>query len=59
MKLVIGIDIGIQGAIAALDESGQLVEVFDMPVLKDGPAGRRTVNPALLAVIIRESHAQR
>jgi crossover junction endodeoxyribonuclease RuvC len=53
----IGIDIGAQGAIAILDQSGALLEIHDMPVLKDGPAGRRAVNAPLLAAIIFKSHA--
>jgi crossover junction endodeoxyribonuclease RuvC len=54
---VIGIDIGIQGAIAILDQSGALIEVHDMPTLQDGPAGRRAVNAPLLASIVFKSHA--
>jgi crossover junction endodeoxyribonuclease RuvC len=54
---VLGIDIGVQGAIALLTAEGELVEVFDMPVLADGPKGRRTVNAPLLAAIIFKSHA--
>jgi crossover junction endodeoxyribonuclease RuvC len=57
MKLIIGIDIGAQGALALLDESGALIGVDDMPVLQDGPAGRRAVNAPLLAAIIFKSHA--
>jgi crossover junction endodeoxyribonuclease RuvC len=53
----IGIDIGVQGGIAILDQSGALVEIHDMPVLQDGPAGRRAVNAPLLASIIFKSHA--
>jgi len=57
MTLHLGIDIGVQGAIAILDQSGALVEIRDMPVLQDGPAGRRAVNAPLLAAIIFKSHA--
>jgi len=53
---IIGIDIGVQGAIAVLADN-ELVEIFDMPVLADGPKGRRTVNAPLLAGIIFKSHA--
>ena len=56
-KLVLGIDIGACGAIAVLTEAGELVHVEDMPVLNDGPAGRRAVNPPLLAEIISRAHA--
>jgi hypothetical protein len=55
--MIIGIDIGVQGAIAILDKSGALVEVHDLPVLKDGPAGRRAINAPLLASIVFKSHA--
>jgi hypothetical protein len=38
----LGIDIGVQSAIAILDQSGALLEIHDMPVLADGraPIGR-------------------
>jgi len=52
MTLHLGIDIGVQGAIAIIDQSGALVEIHDMPVLKDGPAGRRAINAPLLAAVI-------
>lgn len=57
MTIIIGIDIGALGAIAALDENGVLIDVHDMPVLQDGPAGRRAVNAPLLASIIFKTHA--
>jgi crossover junction endodeoxyribonuclease RuvC len=50
--MIIGVDIGNQGAIATLDEGGELIEVHDMPTLGDGPKGRPAVNAPLLAVII-------
>ena len=56
---VIGIDIGATGAIALLEDNGQLVDVWDMPCLRDGPKNRRTVNAPLLAEIIYKSHASR
>ena len=55
--MILGIDIGAQGAVAILDQSGALVAIHDMPVLNDGPAGRRAVNAPLLAAIIFKSHA--
>jgi crossover junction endodeoxyribonuclease RuvC len=55
--LFLGIDIGAQGAIATLDAAGDLIRVEDMPVLADGPAGRRSVSAPLLAEIIFKSHA--
>jgi hypothetical protein len=54
---ILGIDIGVRGALALLTESGALLDVFDMPVLEDGPKNRRTVNAPLLAEIVYKSHA--
>jgi hypothetical protein len=54
--IVLGVDIGVQGAIAVLD-GVRLLAVHQMPVLHDGPAGRRTVNAPLLASIVFASHA--
>jgi crossover junction endodeoxyribonuclease RuvC len=53
-KLFIGIDIGLTGAVAVLDDTGGLVCVEDMPALAGGTAKRRTINAALLANILRE-----
>lgn len=53
---ILGIDIGVQGGIAVISDSGELV-VHQMPTLHDGPAGRRSVNAPLLANIIFASHA--
>jgi hypothetical protein len=52
MTMHLGIDIGVQAAIAIVDPSGALMEIHDMPVLKDGPAGRRAINAPLLAAVI-------
>jgi crossover junction endodeoxyribonuclease RuvC len=54
---ILAIDIGARGAIAFLTPEGQLIDVFDLPVLNDGPAGRRAVNAPLLAEIVFKSHA--
>ena len=56
---ILGVDIGAQGAIALLEDDGQLVDVWDMPCLHDGPKNRRTVNAPLLAEIVYKSHATR
>jgi hypothetical protein len=56
---ILGIDIGATGAIAALTDKGELIDVWDMPCLRDGPRNRRTVNAPLLAEIIYKSHADR
>ena len=57
ITLHLGIDIGVQGAIAIVDQSGALLEVHDTPVLQDGPKGRRAINAPLLAAVIFKSHA--
>ena len=59
MSVILGIDIGASGAIALLTPDGELVDVFDMPVLNDGPSGRRAVNPPLLAEIVFKPHASK
>jgi hypothetical protein len=59
MTLTIGIDIGAAGALALLDESGDLIDVADMPILRDGPKGRPTVNGPLLAEIVNRWRASR
>jgi crossover junction endodeoxyribonuclease RuvC len=61
MMIVLGIDIGVSGAIALVNpiaEGSLFIDaVHDMPVLRDGPAGRRAINAPLLASLIYESHA--
>jgi len=54
---ILGIDPGLDGAIAELTEAGELIRVHDMPTLEDGAKGRRAVNPALFAAIVYNSHA--
>jgi crossover junction endodeoxyribonuclease RuvC len=54
--IIIGVDPGIDGAIAVLDsEHDVLVNVFDMPVVEDGPKGRRRVNPQLMKTLFLTS----
>ena len=55
--IVLGVDIGVSGAIAVLS-GGVLIEVHDMPVLRDGPNRRATINAPLLAEILAKSHAE-
>jgi crossover junction endodeoxyribonuclease RuvC len=55
--ITLGIDLGVGGALAAVTETSELVEVFDMPCLNDGPAKRRTVNAPLLAEIVTKSNS--
>jgi|SRR5208283_4250231 len=56
-QLFIGVDPGVNGAIALLTAQSELVHIWDMPNLGDGPAGRRNVNAPLLAEIVAKSHA--
>ena len=59
MPLTIGIDIGAAGALALIDDAGELVDVADMPILRDGPANRPAVNGPLLAEIVARWRASR
>ena len=55
---ILGIDPGLNGAIAILTPTGELVEVVDMRTLAgEGAKNRRSVNPVLLAEIMRQSGA--
>jgi hypothetical protein len=53
--LVLGIDVGNSGAVVL--EEGDLLEVFDMPILRDGVKRRPAVNAPLLAELVRKAHA--
>lgn len=57
MTLFIGVDIGARGALALLSSTGELIDVADMPILRDGPANRPNVNAPLLASIVRRWQA--
>lgn len=56
--MIIGIDIGSRGALALLSPAGELLEVADMPVLRDGPKGRPAVNGPLLVELMRRWQAK-
>jgi crossover junction endodeoxyribonuclease RuvC len=56
---ILGIDPGLEGAVALLTRSGELIGIHDLPTLPDGPAGRCRVNPVLLADILAKTHASR
>lgn len=56
-SLVIGIDPGAHGAIAVLDEGGQLLDVVDMPSTREAN-GRTATNAPLLAGILARAHAR-
>jgi crossover junction endodeoxyribonuclease RuvC len=51
---VVGIDPGVTGALALLDQDGRLLEVADMPVLRDGSGGRAAVNAPLLDSVLAQ-----
>jgi crossover junction endodeoxyribonuclease RuvC len=53
MSPILAIDLGAAGALASLSADGDLIEVVDMPVLRDGPNSRPTVNASLLAPTVR------
>jgi crossover junction endodeoxyribonuclease RuvC len=55
----LGIDIGVNGALALLDDDGTLVDVFDTPTLHDGPKNRQTINAPLFAELVYRTHATR
>jgi crossover junction endodeoxyribonuclease RuvC len=55
--MILGVDIGLAGAIAMLEENGELLEVHDMPCLVDGPRRRPSINAPLLAGIIARADA--
>ena len=55
---VIGIDPGVVGALALVSRDGDLIDVADMPVLRDGSGGRATVNAPLLAELLARSHGR-
>jgi len=55
---VLGIDLGAKGAVAVLSESGELLEVFDMPSLLEAN-GRHATNAPLLSEIIAHAGAER
>jgi len=57
MTTVLGIDPGAHGAVACLDEAGQLLEIVDMPATPEAN-GRPATNAVLLAGILARSHAR-
>jgi crossover junction endodeoxyribonuclease RuvC len=58
LSCVIGIDPGAKGAIALLSSSGDLLEIFDMPVTEEAN-GRKATNAPLLASLIARSQCSR
>lgn len=57
MKTALGIDPGLDGAVAEFVNGEFNGVIHDSPTLEDGAKGRRALNPALLADIIFKSHA--
>jgi crossover junction endodeoxyribonuclease RuvC len=55
-RTILGIDPGAHGAIAVLDESGDLLEVLDMPSTPEAN-GRTATSAPMLAGILARSHA--
>ena len=51
---IIGIDPGLSGAIAILDNN-KIKELFDMPVMPDGKKNKRQLNSALLVKLIKDN----
>jgi crossover junction endodeoxyribonuclease RuvC len=49
---ILGVDIGSAGALALITEAGELVDIADMPILRDGPSNRPAVNSPLLAELV-------
>jgi crossover junction endodeoxyribonuclease RuvC len=54
---ILGVDIGAKGALALLSPDGMLLDIADMPILRDGPGNRPNVNAPLLAEIVNRWHA--
>lgn len=55
MSFIIGVDPGASGAVAILEDTGQLVQVFDMPSveIQVGSKAKRRVAPEMLASELR------
>ena len=51
---VIGIDPGLSGAIAILEDN-KVLQIFDMPVMAEGKKNKRQLNSAQLVNIIKEN----
>ena len=52
---VIGIDPGLSGAIAILEDN-KVLQIFDMPVMAEGKKNKRQLNSAQLVNIIKENN---
>jgi crossover junction endodeoxyribonuclease RuvC len=56
-QAILGLDPGAHGTIAVLDESGDLLEVQDMPSTPEAN-GRTATNAPLLAGVLARTHAR-
>lgn len=57
-RTILGIDIGLSGAIAVVNDDGEVEAIHDMPCLDGaGPAGRRAICAPLLVSVIFKTHA--
>ena len=56
---ILGADLGNGGAFALVATSGDLLDVIDAPLLRDGPKGRPTINAMLLATSLAKWRACR
>ena len=52
--LIIGIDPGLSGAIAVLDNQ-KVKDIFDMPVMSEGKKNKRQLNSAQLVELIKQN----
>lgn len=50
----LGIDPGLDGALALIDDNGTLVGIWDMPVIRVGKGTRRVVDGVALFLLLRE-----
>ena len=51
---IIGIDPGLSGAIAVLEDN-KVLNIFDIPVMSEGKKNKRQLNSALLVSLLREN----
>lgn len=55
--LVLGVDLGLDGAIVTMSSAGDILAVSDTPTLRDGTNNRRSVNAGLLSEVIAKTGA--
>jgi hypothetical protein len=52
--MIVGIDLGLQGAISVISSKGELITIYDMPQLKTGVGDKRTYDIPGIKQIINE-----